>query len=183
MRVRNILIAATFVFVAGSAPLYAAPAQPERAPLDNAFSIWTGDGHLVQTGPEAVVVIGTFGGLMFTNTDDGPVDIGTISCPISLEISLGPNSLTGSGSCAFTANDGAQAFGTWTCTGKFAEGCRGAFRITSGNGRLKDLKAESRFVLRGRLAEFVNYPNEQVSALGIAIWPDLRVLTQTAAAN
>jgi len=151
--------------------------------VDNAFSVWTGDGRLVQTGASSIVIIGTFGGLLFTNVNDEPMDIGTIACPMTLEANLANDALMGNGSCAFTANDGAQAFGTWTCSGKFLEGCRGDFRITSGNGRLQDLKAESRFVLRSRMAEFVNYPTEQVSALGIAVWPDLRALTQTAAAN
>ena len=185
MRKSCALLASLGVFLASgaAAPLLGAPAERERVPVDNAFSVWTGDGHLVQTGTNSVVIIGTFGGLVFTNSNDEPTDIGTISCPISLELNLGANSQSGNGSCAFTGNDGAQAFGSWTCTGKFPEGCEGKFRVTSGNGRLKDLKAESRFILRGRMAEFVNYPNEQVSAIGIAIWPDLRVLTQTASVD
>jgi hypothetical protein len=168
----------------GSVALLASSSNASEKPaVDNAFSVWAGDGHLVQTGPKSIVIIGTFGGLLFTNVNNAPTDIGMIACPMSLEADLSNDSLNGTGSCAFTANDGAQAFGTWTCTGKFLEGCRGDFHINRGNGRLKDLKAESSFVLRGRMAEFVDYPNEQVSAIGIAVWPDLHVLTQVSAAK
>ena len=176
------LLASGFLILA-CGPSVAAPEDSVPSVPKNAFSVWAGDGRLVQTGSESIVILGTFGGPLFTNIDSDPDDVGTISCPMTLQINLGSDSLIGNGSCAFTANDGAQAFGTWNCTGKLREGCRGEFRISDGNGRLKDVKATSRFVLRGRMSEFVNYPTEQISAIGFAVWQDLRSITQTASAN
>jgi len=185
MRARIISLPSALVFLASLplTPALAAPAEPTKPVPTNAFSVWAGDGHLVQTGPDSVVIVGTFGGALFTNINSDPDDIGTIRCPITLQVNLGSDSLNGNGSCEFTADDGAEAYGSWTCSGKFREGCRGDFRVTGGSGRLKDLKATSTFILRGRMAEFVTYPTEQVSAIGFAIWPDLRVLTQVAEAK
>jgi hypothetical protein len=185
MRLIPILLASAFIVV-GHGPWTASLAAPaESAPPTpkNAFSVWAGDGHLVQTGSESVVIIGTFGGPLFTNIDAEPDDVGAISCPMTLQLNLASDSLIGNGSCAFTADDGAQAFGTWTCTGKFREGCGGEFRITSGNGRLKDVRTTSSFVLRGRMAEFVTYPTEQVSAIGFAVWKDFQNITNIPSAN
>ena len=185
MRLIHILVASAFIVV-GHGPWtasLAAPAESVPPTPKNAFSVWAGDGHMVQTGSESVVIIGTFGGPLFTNIDTEPDDVGAISCPMTLQLDLASDSLIGNGSCAFTADDGAQAFGTWTCTGKFRGGCGGEFRITSGNGRLKDVRTTSSFVLRGRMADFVTYPTEQVSAIGFAVWKDFQNITKIASAN
>ena len=77
----------------------------------NAFSVWQGQGHVVQSGPQKVAVVGAFGGPVYVETNEGPVEAGTIVCPAVIEIDLESAAQKGIGGCTFTADDGAQAYG------------------------------------------------------------------------
>jgi len=161
---------------------FAAPAPANEPKI---FSVWNGDGQIVRVGTDAAGIIGTFGGMMFSLTNEGPTDIGTVLCPGIFQLDLRAGTATGTGGCVFNANDGAQAYGTFDCRGMMTGECTGRFQINGGSGRLAGIKGESGFVLRTRLMDLASGPNFVIyqSALGTATWPGLRiVLPQTPAA-
>ena len=151
----------------------------------NAFSIWQGQGHVVQSGPQKVAVVGAFGGAVYVETNEGPVEAGTIVCPAVIEIDLESAAQKGIGGCTFTADDGAQAYGEWECAGIALIGCRGVFKFTGGVDRLAGVTATGTMLLRGRLHELARSPGDMVAhrSIGIAVWRDLKVQRAAAPAK
>ena len=151
----------------------------------NAFSVWQGQGHVVQSGPQKVAVVGAFGGPVYVETNEGPVEAGTIVCPAVIEIDLESAAQKGIGGCTFTADDGAQAYGEWECAGIALIGCRGVFKFTGGVDRLAGVTATGTMLLRGRLHELARSPGDMVAhrSIGIAVWRDLKVQRAAAPAK
>lgn len=150
----------------------------------NAFSIWQGKRQVVSTGEKSAVVVGAFGGVLFVETTEGPVDTGIITCPGMLQVDLETGRQKGSGECSFTAYDGAHVFGEWQCVGIHQIGCKGEFKITRGTDRLAGASGKGSMLIRTRLHEIVIRPGDlaQEAAIGIAVWRDLRVTISSPAA-
>lgn len=157
----------------------------EEPHIINAFSVWQGQGHVVQTGPQKAAVVGAFGGAVYVETSEGPVEAGTIVCPAVIEIDLESAAQKGVGGCTFTANDGAQAYGEWECAGIALIGCRGPFKFTGGADRLAGVTATGTILVRGKLHELARSPGDMVThrSIGIAVWRDLKVQRAAAPAK
>jgi len=173
----GLCVAGSAIAGAAAAP---APAPPGTEP--KIFSVWQGDGQIVKVGSDAAGVIGTFGGMLFTITNDAPVDIGTIACPGIFQVDLKQGTVIGTGGCVFNANDGAQAYGTFDCKGMLADDCVGQFQINGGSERLANIQGASGFVLRTRMRELAVQPSMVISqrAMGIATFPGMRILIPSA---
>jgi len=166
--------------------LAAAPADAQEAQTVNAFSVWQGKGAIVQTGAMQVSVTGAFAGPFFFETEEGPIEAGTIACPGIIDIDFSSGHQRGSGACSFTAHDGARAFGVWDCAGLHLIGCRGDFRLTGGTDRLQGISGSGTFLIRSRLHDIAKQPSGITTdnASGISIWRDLKVtMPATAAAK
>jgi hypothetical protein len=155
----------------------AAPALGQETQVFHAFAIWHGQGQVVEIGEKRVAIVGALSGVLFIETSEGPVDTGTITCPALITVDVESGRQAGSGGCAFKAHDGARAYGEWECVGVHLVGCRGAFRLTGGTGRLAGISGSSTILFRGRLQELAIRPGEipTETAIGIAVWRDLRV--------
>ncbi len=143
----------------------------------NAFSVWQGRGLVVQTAEKKAVITGAFGGVLYVETSEGPVDTGNIACPVLINVDLETGQQRGLGACTFTAYDGALVFSEWECTGIALIGCRGKFKLAGGTGRLAGAAGSGSILFRGRFHEFAKHPGDLVSdsATGIAVWRDLKI--------
>lgn len=172
-------LARTLVLAGALAALALMPldGRADEPQIINAFSVWEGQGHVVQTGPQKVAVVGAFGGAVYIETDEGPVEAGMIACPAIIEVDIETGAQKGIGGCTFTADDGAQVYGEWECAGIALIGCRGAFKLTGGVDRLAGVSGSGTILLRGRLHEFARSPGDMLShrSIGIVVWRDLKV--------
>jgi hypothetical protein len=150
----------------------------------NAFTMWQGQGQVIETGTSRIALIGAFGGPFFIETPEGPAEDGAITCPLLLQIETTTGKQAGTGSCVFTAHDGARAFGDWDCVGVLLVGCRGTFNLTGGTGRLEGVSGTSSILFRGR-PERLRAQVGLVGAetIGIAVWRDLKITGGKAAAK
>ena len=167
----------TFAAAFAALALMPVDGRAEESQIINAFSVWEGQGHVVQTGPQKAAVVGAFGGAVYVETSEGPVEAGTIACPAIIEIDLETGAQKGIGGCTFTADDGAQAYGEWECAGIALVGCRGVFKLTGGIDRLAGVTGSGTILVRGRLHEFARSPGDLIAqrSIGIAVWRDLKI--------
>lgn len=101
-----------------------------------AFSAWTGEGVVYDTGPTAGTFVGAISGTLYVQTDKGPASGGVMVCPAIIEIDLVDATQRGHGKCTITGDDGAKVFAEWTCQGVHRIGCDGDFKLTGGSGRM-----------------------------------------------
>jgi hypothetical protein len=172
MRIRTTAMAA-FVATTTLVSAWAADQDPM-----NAFTFWQGQGQIVDIGDQRVALIGAFGGPFYVETPEGPVETGMITCPALMQIDTRTARQTGSGSCMFTAHDGARAYGDWECAGVHLVGCKGIFTLRGGTDRLAGITGSSTILFRGRPERLIDRPGMvSADALGIAIWRDFRLTT------
>ena len=155
-------------------PGYGRALAPAVAP---ALATWQGTAEAVQTHNDSMTVIGTFNSMLLISRGGGRIASGRMRCPTVLTIGMTDGSLQGSGSCAYTASDGARAFGDWQCSGTRGKGCRGEFTLSGGTARLAGVKGRTRIAIQGPL-ELTHAGDRTLTdhAMGTAEWADLGVL-------
>jgi len=161
--------------LAAAALLFPALAQAEEPTSINAFATWELQGTVVKSGPEEVTLVGSLEGPVFVDSGRGPTYAGQVLCPGTLTIQLGDGSQTGEGVCAFSAKDGAEAYGKWRCAGYHMVGCKGDFVFTGGSARLDGVVGKSDLLIRGELLEISKSPGPvaEQRAVGIILWHNL----------
>ena len=60
---------------------FAGAARAEDEQSIKAFAAWQGRGQMFETGPNRVTFVGSFTGMIFVETDKGPLDAGFMVCP------------------------------------------------------------------------------------------------------
>jgi hypothetical protein len=160
-------------------PAAAALAQDEPQ-VFNAFAVAVASGTIIKSGEKQVMVIGTLKGPMFVETDEGPVDAGSVVCGASIRFDTGTAHHIGSGACTFSAQDGATAWGEWKCTGYELIGCRGTLRLTGGTGRLAGVGGEGSMVWRPSAHDFKKQLDGTVlqNSTGVLIWRNFRLVAK-----
>ena len=142
-----------------------------------AFATWRGQGTLVPMGPNPAVLVATLEGVVYIQTDQGPLRSGTIICPAIADVSLDDGAQTARGRCAWTANDGDRVFAEWTCEGRHMIGCKGDFTLTGGTGRFEGVTGGGPMVLRSEIGTIAADASGQAierSTTGILFWPALK---------
>jgi hypothetical protein len=141
-----------------------------------AFSAWSGQGQLVQTGLKQATFVGSISGRVYVMTEKGPVDAGNMVCPAMVVIDLDDGKQTGTGHCAITGNDGAQVFLDLACTGVHLVGCDGDATFTGGTERFAGVSGGGKFVLRSSLKNLQAQTQGGVSETGngIIYWKELK---------
>lgn len=160
------------------ASLLAAPALAHDEPqVFNAFAIAVASGTIVKSGEKQLMVIGTLKGPMFVETDEGPVDAGSVVCGASVRIDQSSARQTGSGACTFVAQDGATAWGDWECAGYELVGCRGKLTLTGGTGRLAGVTGEGSMVWRPSAHDLKKQLDGTTlqNTTGVVIWRDFKL--------
>ncbi len=142
-----------------------------------AFAAWQGEGTLIPVGPESAVLVATLKGVVYIQSDKGPLRAGTIICPATADVSLVDGTQVGEGQCAWEADDGDNVFAEWTCKGIHLIGCKGEFTLTGGTGRFEGVTGGGPMVLRSEIGTIAAEASGQAierTATGILIWPALK---------
>jgi hypothetical protein len=130
----------------GTFAVICAPAQADDAnataalseeSVINAFVPWQGRGFTFPTGPVQGTFVGAFEGIVYIQTDKGPMASGQMTCPAMVEFNFESGAQSGNGKCAISGEPGDRVFAIWSCEGIRLVGCRGTFTITGGTGRFE----------------------------------------------
>jgi hypothetical protein len=151
------------------------PASAEEEATVKAFSAWQGRGEVFETGRTEATFIGALNGMMYIETENGPLASGHLSCPAIVEINLEDGSQTGTGRCTITAEDGARAYAEVTCAGYHLIGCDGEFKLTGGTGRFDGITGGGPITIRSDLRNLARSGEGTIKedAAGIMYWREL----------
>ena len=140
-----------------------------------AFAAWQGRGQMFETGPTRATFVGSFTGMVFVDTEKGPLDAGFMVCPAILDINMTDGTQEGKGRCTITAKDGARAYAELTCKGVHLLGCNGDFKFTGGTERFEGITGGGPMTIRSGLNDAALGAGNivQESAGGIIVWPKL----------
>ena len=142
-----------------------------------AFAAWQGSGRTLPTGPDEATFTGTIDGIVYVDTDKGPIELGRLACPAMVVINLADATQIGTAHCTITARDGARVFGELTCKGVYLVGCNGDFTLTGGTDRFAGITGGGKATVRSSSREFAATAataGVQESATGIIFWPELK---------
>jgi hypothetical protein len=155
--------------------LATAPASAETQQTVKAFAAWQGRGQIFETGPTRATFVGSFSGMVFVDTEKGPLDAGFMVCPAFLDVDLTSGKQEAKGRCTITAKDGARAYGEVSCKGVHLVGCDGDFTFTGGTERFAGITGGGPVTIRSGLHEAALGAGNivQESAGGIMIWKEL----------
>jgi hypothetical protein len=167
------LVALLVACLCGIAFAGAARAQDEQS--IKAFAAWQGRGQIFETGPDRATFVGSFSGMIFIDTEKGPLDAGYMVCPAILDVNIKDGTQEGKGRCTISAKDGSRAYADLSCKGVHMVGCNGDFTFTGGTDRFAGLTGGGPVTIRSGVQDFaVGGGNTvQESAGGIIIWPKL----------
>jgi hypothetical protein len=140
-----------------------------------AFSAWQSRGQIVRTGPNEATYMGMLSGRFYIDTEQGPVDAGTIICPVVMRVNLKDNTQKGTGSCELTGPQGNKAYMELACAGVPLVGCAGESKLTGGTGRLANLSGSGHFIMRSSLHGLAVKPDTTLedTITGIIFWREL----------
>lgn len=117
----------------------------------NAFAVVRAEGMLVRAAEKLVNLAGALNGPLFIETDEGPVEAGSVACSMAVRFDQAERSQNGKGACTFSAADGAAAWADWECAGYDYVGCRGKMTINGGSGRFAGINGEGTMMGRPSL--------------------------------
>jgi hypothetical protein len=152
-----------------------AGAAAETQQTVKAFAAWQGRGQIYETGPTRATFVGSFAGMVFVETDKGPLDAGFMICPAILDVDLTSGKQEARGRCTITAKDGARAYGEMACKGVHLVGCDGDFSFTGGTERLAGITGGGPVTIRSGLQDYALGAGNivQESAAGVLVWKEL----------
>jgi hypothetical protein len=182
--VRKLKIAALLMGWLCGLAFACAAARAEDEQSIKAFAAWQGRGQIFETGPNRQTFVGSFTGMIFVETDKGPLDAGYMVCPAFLDVNVIDGTQEGKGRCTISAKDGSRAYADISCKGVHLVGCDGQFTFTGGTDRFEGLTGGGPIIIRSGLqdAAMGGGNTVQESAGGIIIWPKLTYkLAKTAA--
>jgi hypothetical protein len=142
-----------------------------------AFTPFTADIRMIQSGEDKATFVGSMSGTFYLDAGRGPLASGDLACVGMFDISLSDGSQKGSGSCTFSAGDGALAFANWSCEGYHLVGCQGPFSIMGGTGRLAGLTGEGPATIRSDFHAVAETAGGEVvqQTEGILFWKELQL--------
>lgn len=155
------------------APVDDASADAEQSV--KAFSAWQGRGQMFTTGEFRSTFVGSFTGMIYIETEKGPLDAGFMICPAVVDIDTRDGSQEAKGRCTIVAKDSSRAYADIACKGVHLVGCDGTFTFTGGTERFAGITGGGPVTIRSSLNDLASGPGNVVeeSASGIIIWPKL----------
>jgi hypothetical protein len=140
-----------------------------------AMAPWQAEGKVYVVGPEKVLFLGEFSGIMYVETKEGSLDAALMSCPATQEIDVKAKTSRAHGSCIISPARGDLIFASWKCSGK-PGGCNGEFKLTGGTGQFAGVSGSGDMLVRTAvmgLATDVKSGDVIRAAAGLAVWPKL----------
>ena len=141
-----------------------------------AFAAWQGRGQMYETGPGRATFVGALSGMVFVETQKGPLDAGVMTCPAYVDLNVEDGTQEGKGRCTIVGKDGSRVYAEIACKGVHLIGCDGQFTITGGTGRFEGVTGGGPITIRSSLQEVAVTGGNAVqeTASGIVIWPALK---------
>jgi hypothetical protein len=172
MRASALWFAAVFSVSLGGAMSTAGADTEETI---KAFSAWQGRGQVFETSEFGATFVGSFTGIIYVETEKGPLDAGFMVCPAIVTIDMRDGSQDAKGRCTIVAKDGARAYADIACKGVHLVGCDGDFTFTGGTERFAGITGGGPVTIRSSLHEIPAGAGNvvQESAGGIIVWPKL----------
>jgi hypothetical protein len=167
-------LALTAPSIADEPPPSPAPAEVREVTVE-VLAPWQGKGEVFQIGPDTLLLLGTFEGIMYIERGEGSLDAAIFTCPSTTHIRQFEDTLDSKGWCTLTSEDGDLAFAEFECAGP-RDACRGEFHVTGGTGALTGITGEGDMVVRTALrgmVEDVQTGSLISNAEGLAVWPAL----------
>jgi hypothetical protein len=183
MTLRNATLVLALLAATTPAALAEDPPASAEAVTVEAFSPFEADLRMIQSGEHTASFVGSLAGTFYLDAGQGPVANGDLACVGMFEISLADGSQSGSGTCTFSADDGALAFGSWTCSGYHMVGCQGPFTVNGGTGRLAGISGKGPATIRSNFHAVAETAGGQVvqATEGILFWKKLELTLPAAA--
>lgn len=172
----SLRVCITWVGLLAGAAIVSVPASGAGAEETlKAFAAWQGRGQLFETGPLRATFVGSFSGMVFVDTEKGPLDAGFMVCPAIIDINLADGTQEAKGRCTITGKDGGRVYADVACKGVHMVGCNGDFKFTGGTDRFEGITGGGPVTIRSGLNEAAVGAGNivQESAGGIIIWPKL----------
>jgi hypothetical protein len=138
---------------------------------------WEGTGQVFRVGPEKLKILGAFEGIMYIETGEGALDAAALTCPAEIDIDVKQGKATARGHSIMTALNGDMVFGEWRCEGVIGA-WQGTLTITGGTGVFEGITGSGDMLVRTVLgATSINLESGAAvrEAIGLAIWPNLKV--------
>jgi hypothetical protein len=158
------------------AAILASPASAGEEATIKAFSAMEGRGTITQTGAKQGTFVGALGGVLYVETEKGPVPAGQMLCPAMVQVDLDSGAQTGTGNCVIKGEKDAQIYAEMSCKGIHLIGCDGEMKLTGGTGRFEGVTGGGRFTLRSSTREMagLSAATAAETMTGILIMPELR---------
>ena len=136
---------------------------------------WEGSGRVFQIGPQTLLFVGSFKGVIYVEHTGGEMDEGFVECPVTQRLELATKETFGWGNCMITPSGGDTVFAEWSCAGAVGR-CHGEFTLAGGTGKFKGISGSSAFLVRSPLrALAVDMSSSTVLRVGsgLAVLPRL----------
>ena len=137
---------------------------------------WQAEGRVFQVGPDEVLFLGKFDGILYVEGAEGALDASLLLCPATVNMHVSQNKTEGSGHCIVTGFDGSMAYGRWECEGVRGL-CQGRLTLTGGTGPYEGITGSGKMIIRTVLSALAaDFSNGEVvsGAAGLALWPELK---------
>ncbi len=141
-----------------------------------AMGPWKADGTAYQIGPDSMLFIGAFSGVMLLEQKGKVFDAAEFSCPSSQEIDYAAQRVKASGHCIIETSNANKVFARWQCQGEVGD-CRGTMEFTAGTGPLEGIKGGGEMRLQSFFADISEDEDGEVvvdKAVGVVTWPKLQ---------
>jgi hypothetical protein len=173
--VSNRILTAAATFFVALVATFIVPAMADDAQTVKAFSSWQGRGQIFETGPNRMTFVGAFSGMIYIETQKGPLDAGYMICPAYVDVNVTDGTQEAKGRCTISAKDGARVYADIACKGVHMVGCEGEFTFTGGTERFDGITGGGPVTVRSALQDLAAGGGNTVqeSASGIIYWPKL----------
>lgn len=143
---------------------------------------WEGEGRVFQIGPEKMLFLGAFEGIIYVETSEGHLNEGFVECPASQRVDIATKQTSARGHCMITASGGDVVYADWTCKGEVGR-CKGNFTLVGGTGKFKGVTGSSELLVRSPLRALVaDMGNGKILRVGAGL-AELPKLTYELAAS
>ena len=140
------------------------------------MSPWQGSGQVYQVGPEKLMILSRYAGIMYIENEQGSLDTAIMLCPGVETVHVKPEKVEGRGHCIISDGKDNLVFSDWTCSGTL-DGCQGDFKITGGTGEFEGISGGGKMQVRTALVETaldLSSGSVVQDAAGLAVWPELK---------
>ena len=155
--------------------LFSAAVDAAETRTVKATGPWVASGKAYQIGPDKVMFVGVFSGVMLLEQRDEALDAAEFDCPGVQEVDYGRQRVESSGRCIFETSAGNKVFASWSCRGPIGD-CQGEMKLLAGTGAAEGVSGGGALRLRSFFADITEQDDGEITvdkAVGLMTWPRL----------